>query len=593
MKRISLIIAVLIYLPLSGLLWSSDFPGYDLIPGPFSISNFKIGLVITPSSVSDIDQIAAMEKPHELVQSRLISATPENTYWAVFNLRNNENEDLEVIIRIDEYGPDRVNLYYNSDSGWVILRNGMTVSVSRRQIPSRIAAFSVVLQPGENIRFFLEYHSAFVTPTNIHIEDPETFYRGEVLYTAGYWFFFGAAIVMLLYNLFLSVSLRDKSYYLYVSFIFFFLIFAVLYSGFSGFVNTSPRLHYILSSSVGLIFVFLILFTKQMLNLRDNWPLAEKILTSMAVIFILGTVLVLIDIKFAMFIGVLGMPASIIMLIIGIIGIFRKIRLSNYYVYAISVYLLGVFSIIALNLDLVPHNFFTRYAYLFGSLIEMVMFSLALAFRFKQAQEEKILFQNKLYDSEKQSRENLEKIVQERTAELSKVNKELEKMAVVDGLTGLYNRRHFDHMLEVEWNRLQRTSRPVSLIMCDIDFFKNFNDSFGHLAGDDCIRSVAGIIRGCVGRDSDVPARYGGEEFAVILPGTDSDGARQIARCIQMTLSERALDYPGSQRGYVSMSYGISTLFPTQPPGSQALVAAADKALYKSKNDGRDRISIA
>ena len=176
---------------------------------------------------------------------------------------------------------------------------------------------------------------------------------------------------------------------------------------------------------------------------------------------------------------------------------------------------------------------------------------------------------------------------------LQAVNRKLEELSERDGLTGLYNRRYFDQVMEMEWKRSNRSHQPLSLIMADIDFFKNYNDTYGHLKGDDCIRSVARAFGESVGRPSDVAVRYGGEEFAIILPNTNSDGARKICLAAKDRIRNNSIPHKGSMvDDIVTMSFGISMAIPNKSSNPAELIAKADAALYKSKSDGRNRVTI-
>jgi diguanylate cyclase (GGDEF)-like protein len=174
-------------------------------------------------------------------------------------------------------------------------------------------------------------------------------------------------------------------------------------------------------------------------------------------------------------------------------------------------------------------------------------------------------------------------------ARVADLNERLEQMAVTDGLTGLANRRHFNAMLDREWRRARREHHDVSLLMIDIDWFKGYNDRLGHLAGDDCLRRVAGAIAAAVQRPTDLAARYGGEEFAVILPNTDAVGALAVARRVLASVAALALPYPGEAMRFVSVSIGTATLAPLAAGTEATLIAASDEALYRAKNEGRNR----
>lgn len=175
-------------------------------------------------------------------------------------------------------------------------------------------------------------------------------------------------------------------------------------------------------------------------------------------------------------------------------------------------------------------------------------------------------------------------------AMLQEANRKLQYLAIIDGLTQLANRRQFDECLNQEWKRLERDKLPLSLIMCDVDFFKAYNDTYGHQLGDDCLRSVAKAIKASVKRPYDLAARYGGEEFAVILPNTEAEGALHIAETIRNEIQQIKIEHAGSKvNNYVTLSLGISTMIPSPELSAEALVKAADTALYTAKEQGRNR----
>lgn len=192
---------------------------------------------------------------------------------------------------------------------------------------------------------------------------------------------------------------------------------------------------------------------------------------------------------------------------------------------------------------------------------------------------------------------NLELAQQETLAiniKLEQANQELQKAAYLDGLTGLYNRRFFDASLSTEWQRNQRGKTPLALLMLDVDFFKRYNDGYGHLMGDDCLKRVASIVQRCVKRPGDMVARYGGEEFAVILPATDIPGAIQVAESILQSVREAGLIHAFSDvAAIVTVSCGVAALTPQPGFRAEALVLAADQALYQAKENGRNRFESA
>jgi diguanylate cyclase (GGDEF)-like protein/PAS domain S-box-containing protein len=168
---------------------------------------------------------------------------------------------------------------------------------------------------------------------------------------------------------------------------------------------------------------------------------------------------------------------------------------------------------------------------------------------------------------------------------------QLKHLVVTDGLTELLNRRAFDEALEVEIRRSARAREPLSLLMVDVDHFKFYNDQYGHLAGDECLRAVSQYLKASLKRPADLAARYGGEEFAAILPSTDEEGAYMVAEGFRRALAEARLPHGASERGYVTASVGVATYMPDNLyRDALELVRTADEALYSAKAAGRDRV---
>ena len=179
------------------------------------------------------------------------------------------------------------------------------------------------------------------------------------------------------------------------------------------------------------------------------------------------------------------------------------------------------------------------------------------------------------------------------TRQLKAANERLQNLSFLDGLTGIANRRHFDQELLQESRRAKREKTPLSLIMLDIDYFKAFNDTYGHLKGDDCLKTVAATLKNTLKRSGDFAARYGGEEFAVVLPNTDAVGAAIIAEELRASIERAGILHINSLcADYVTVSLGVVTRFSDQAETPDDLISAADRALYRSKHEGRNRVSV-
>ncbi|MGE0084611.1 MAG: diguanylate cyclase [Desulfococcaceae bacterium] len=178
--------------------------------------------------------------------------------------------------------------------------------------------------------------------------------------------------------------------------------------------------------------------------------------------------------------------------------------------------------------------------------------------------------------------------------ELARKNRELERLSLLDGLTDIPNRRWFDKVFSQEWLRAARKTRPISLIMIDIDYFKNYNDTYGHPAGDECLRKVARALEQSLKRSGDFVARYGGEEFAAILPNTAAKNALPVAEKMHSGISGLKIPHSGSDvADRISVSMGIGSAIPADRRSeSSLLISLADEALYRAKEKGRNRTEI-
>ncbi len=187
-------------------------------------------------------------------------------------------------------------------------------------------------------------------------------------------------------------------------------------------------------------------------------------------------------------------------------------------------------------------------------------------------------------------RDRLAELVEERTAELRAANVMLEQLSRSDPLTGLANRRHFDEIKDVEFRRALRLGQPLAVLMCDVDFFKRYNDHYGHALGDQCLQIVADTLKRVFARAGELVARLGGEEFVVLLPGVDAESARRSAVRLQQHLAERAVPHDASAVSpYVTVSIGLAS-FDSDIQFDQ-LLRRADEALYRAKAQGRNCIS--
>ncbi|SFJ00939.1 diguanylate cyclase (GGDEF) domain-containing protein [Desulfomicrobium apsheronum] len=190
--------------------------------------------------------------------------------------------------------------------------------------------------------------------------------------------------------------------------------------------------------------------------------------------------------------------------------------------------------------------------------------------------------------------DNMVQTIRERTEDLKRANEQLKQLSLLDGLTGVANRRMFDNCLKQEWRRAMRDQTPIAIILADVDFFKDYNDKHGHLQGDQCLIAVAAVMQHMMQRPADLVARFGGEEFAVILADTDAEGVTHVAEALRQAVLDLHLEHGASQVApFVTVSFGVASMTPRLEDGDDGmakLLQKADSAMYQAKRSGRNRV---
>lgn len=440
--------------------------------------------------------------------------------------------------------------------------------------------------------------------------------------------FNGFLIIMAAYSLALFAILKDKTYLFYVSYIVSMLLFFLFQQGmlYPLLFPESPRLqHHIITFISLYIFLSIALFFRTLLDLPQQlprqWWIYKALLTLHGTFCLLFFVF---DYQIMMKIMIVNTLMATIVAMISILQLALKGSQSAQIVivgWALLLFFLIFFS--AAKTGFIYNEFMATYGLRIGISFEILIFSFALSFRINQEREakEQALQQANLERSQKlqaqelalqreieanvvkeealrieiQHREELQRLVEERTAdlartltELEKSNKELELLSCKDGLTALYNRRAFDLKLAEYWKLAQRNNHALSLLIIDIDHFKQINDRRGHLCGDYVLKAFAALLTQILQRPTDIITRYGGEEFAILLSETPLGGAETIADNIVRQAAAYEFQWEG-ERFHISVSIGVETRSSHRLLDSNQLLANADTALYQAKNEGRNR----
>lgn len=528
-----------------------------------------------------------------------------SVWWLRLKVVNKSDQPIERLLEVAHARLSHVNFYAPQGNGaYDAIETGATAPFESRGYAHRHFVFSVPLPPGAEQTLYLRVASttAFIVPARLW--EPIAFHAYERNDYAVQAWYFGITTAMVLFNLLLFVRIKDWLYLQYVGFT---LSVAFAMAAQNGLVKElflleSP-LWSDLCTSFGYCFALAsgMLFLRRMTDAPHLLPRLDPWLQGFIAFYLFSPFLFLVTGQTLIKAGTVGYLVAIVCIMaVAVYSAWRRQRSAYFFLAAFTMMSLGAAVYALRALGLMPTNMLTANAIQLGSTLEMVLLALALADRFIQMRREKtamqaelLTTQNTLIDTLKSNEQRLEARVAERTVALEAANRQLEALSRTDGLTRIANRRRFDEVLGHEWARSQRNGTPLALAMIDIDWFKAYNDAYGHLAGDDCLRTIAGALNRCATRSTDLVARYGGEEFAIVSPGATEAQMQALALSVQGTLAVLALPHPTTPSGCVTLCVGVAARAALVGETPDMLIHAADQALYQAKATGRNRVVLA
>jgi diguanylate cyclase (GGDEF)-like protein len=410
--------------------------------------------------------------------------------------------------------------------------------------------------------------------------------------------FLGIMIAMAVYNSFVLVLVRNPAYFWYVLTV---VASALVVLNFNGLTfqwlwpDTPIINRYVTAPSIAANILFAAIFTSSFLALRRFSPVSHRVMQLVVAASLFGIIFGIVGgyQPSTVYVSLLALFVTPLIFVISLVAWYRGQVLAKYYVIAWTPLLLGHLVNTISKVGVIPSNWFTDAAPQIGVRLEVMLMSFALASRISLERKRRQQAQEQTLDIQRQANLRLEAGVKARTEELEKVNDRLKAMTITDGLTQVANRRRYDEYLATEFKRACRHQYPLSVILLDIDHFKNLNDSHGHLIGDDCLISVAKACRELIHRSGDLLARYGGEEFVVLLPDTPEAGALAVAERLRQAVADAPM--PTGEDGEplsLTISVGVATAIPDRNQVATELVKQADEALYAAKGAGRNRVMV-
>lgn len=578
-----------------------------------------MGVLVDSTRLLSPEQVAASGQPWQAItQPSPNFGFTQAAHWFRFELHNLDKAPLTRYVELPIPFIDDVRLYHYVDGQ---LRLSYALGDERpfaeRVFQNQNFIMPVTLAPGRNL-VLMRLASSGTIEAPLRVWDPVQFQESNDHEKLVQGVVAGVLLVMIFYNLFVFFATRDRSYLYYIGFVASYLLFHFSLTGYT-FAYVWPQAvrwnSVAISTFMAATILFSSLFASHFLRLKEfsrgAWML-------MQLLSVCGGLLVALSLVAPYSVTVrlgaaLTVPAALAALTLGYWRWWRGAGFARFYCLAWTAALTGLGVLNASKFGLIDTNVWTSNAHQIGVVLLVVLLSFTLADRITHERKLRMnaqalalaheqqarASQQALIAAKDQANRKLEQRVEDRTRDLNQTleqlqvaNDHLQRLSTTDGLTQISNRAFFDQALVAETRRALRLKTALSLIMFDIDHFKQINDRHGHLGGDACLRALTELMRPRIHREGDVLARYGGEEFVVLLINTPAAAAADLAEAFRADIEALQTSFENQQIRFTA-SFGVAS----GPAGHfftpQELLGRADQALYQAKNEGRNCVRVA
>lgn len=473
-----------------------------------------------------------------------------SAWWIRFSLDNPGDEDRHVVLREDYPLIDHLDLWAaESNETWRHTATGDRTPFSTREFDHRDFLFDLAVPAGSERTFYLRAESDGPVDLDLNLFSTHALIGTLSDEQLAYGAYYGGFLVLVLYNLFIYLIVRDRAFFYYLLYATSYGLYFAIHNGlaFEFLWPNSPAWgNQALLVLLSLTLIFGMQFTRTFLDTMRFAKRLDRVAFALQALAGLG-LLASFAVSYAALIqplALLTVLVTVMIVTLGTLGLVKGYRPARYFMIAWAMLLAGVMVYMLKVFGLLPHNMLTQNGFQVGSLLEMVLLSLALASRVR----------------------------------------ELQRQSRTDTLTRIPNRRYFDERVASEFERARRGQSAVALLVVDIDHFKQFNDRYGHTRGDEILKQVADHL--CHGvRRGDSVCRYGGEEFAVILPGASTEEAQAVAESLRASVERDASPDAG-----ITVSIGVVSTHDAKFENVDDMFRAADRAMYRAKDMGRNRV---
>ncbi|WP_339827410.1 diguanylate cyclase [uncultured Arenimonas sp.] len=522
----------------------------------------------------------------------------DGAYWFHAEIFNSHAELQRWLLVLHYPLLDNVDIYLRYPNGRVEhMATGDTLPFSARSISYRQPNFWIDLPQRTRVEMLVRVSSRSSMQVPLVMYTPTAFAERERDAQLGIGLFYGILIALFCYNLVLWLSLRDASHFWYMFHVAGFGLVVLCLNGlsFEYLWPNSPWLaNYSIPLSMAISQVAMHQFARVFLELRERIPWANRVTLAIIAFYVLmglGSLVleyrtVVLPMTLAVF------PGALYILALTVISLRRGYAPAKIFLLAWSCLLFGTALYASVSFGILPKTFVTEYGIQIGSALEMILLSFALAYRYARLRSENETLV-------REHNEQLERHVARRTSELStaleqlaEANQRLRESNRRDALTGLFNRRHFRDVFEHQMHHAAEHRQALGVLLIDLDHFKRVNDTYGHLAGDECLRWLGRCLSDTLSVHGSVIARFGGEEFVAVVPDMQGDRLMHLAEQLRVRIFSEPVRYAGNNIG-ISASIGAFVLHPGTGIGVDEALHRADDALYAAKDRGRNCVHAA
>jgi diguanylate cyclase (GGDEF)-like protein len=553
------------------LLYSTLFSADLTITDQFEKNdNFTLKYYYDENSLLNIEDIEKIDFT-ETIPSQFTMGYKYDNVWFKIEIENNsENEDF--VLYFTESIWSTLDLYMKQNSKWKVQKNGLDIPINEREITESSPAFNIHIASGNRSVYYIKGNTIASQIGEFQLYSKKEFFNpNRITITEWYTIYAFVLFLFILLNLYNLIMIKERIYAYYIMYVFIYIVFSFMHSGVYislGFPNWQEGLHVL-----GQLVLFsLLLFTIEFLNLHQTYPGMKKVFRYLSFGALFFALLLSQNLPYSTIASNVYFSGTLLFIVYVAVRVMKNgFDGAKYYLIALMLFLPAM-AMMAMNFNaMLVNNDFTRYTFLAGAFVEIFLFTILLTNRYMNINETNNLLTIK-------------------TVELENMRKQLTIEATTDVLSGLYNRRYFYDISKKYYDTAKRYNQDLSVLMIDIDKFKNINDTYGHDVGDNFIE-VSGKILTKITRSSDVVARYGGEEFIVLLAETGVDQAVELAERIRVDIENNHIRLDSGEVVHVTVSIGVTELNNLNDKDIEETIKRCDQALYEAKNDGRNMVS--